>query len=113
MLFDYLKIAEFRSQFPEVKYHYGKCPRWVTSPDLPHPTRILIQVQLSGYMFFQVRYSKKYAWRENVTMSVSKNVGDKLSILVTGLRLSIREIISISQTEGCRFQTRRYFIGNS
>ena len=34
MLFDYLKIAEFRSQFPEVKYHYGKCPLWVTKPEL-------------------------------------------------------------------------------
>ena len=34
MLFDYLKIAEFRSQFPEVKYHYGKCPLWVTRPEL-------------------------------------------------------------------------------
>ena len=34
MLFDYFKIAEFRSQFPEVKYHYGKCPLWVTKPEL-------------------------------------------------------------------------------
>ena len=34
MLFDYLKIAEFRSQFPEVKYHYGKCPLWLTKPEL-------------------------------------------------------------------------------